>query len=80
MHNHVSKEKIDMTTRCKCDFKCLHDDSFQVCPVENPITPQGVYFIKMVHSICNSSYCLSFGNSYICRCPVRKELYERYKV
>jgi hypothetical protein len=56
----------------------LNDDSFQICPLENPI--EGVYFIRKLNPIHNNNYCLSFGGSYVCGCPTRKELYERYKV
>jgi len=74
----ISEETINQITRCNNNFKCLNDDSFQICPLENPI--EGVYFIRKVNPIHNTNYCLSFGGSYVCGCPTRKELYERYKV
>lgn len=78
MFYQISEGTINKTTRCNHNFKCLNDDSFQICPVENPI--QEFYFIRKLTPLYKCTYCLSVDNSYICRCPTRKELFERYKV
>jgi hypothetical protein len=56
----------------------LTDDSFQICYLEKPI--EGIYFIGNLKPIHNTNYCLSFGGSNTCGCPIRKELYDRYKL
>ena len=74
----ISEETKRHTTRCNKEFKCLNDESFQICPVETPVQ-DGIYFIKKVDPMRRCNYCLAFGDSYICRCPIRNEFYERYK-
>jgi len=76
--NQISEETKNRTTRCNQEFKCLNNTNFQMCPVEDKIK-EGIYFIKMVNPLRRCNYCLAFGDSHICRCPTRSELYERYK-
>ena len=72
--NEVTRNK---TTLCNVKFKCLNDDSFPICPIEDKIK-EGIYFIKIFNPMwCN--YCVEFGGSYVCICPTRGELYEQYK-
>jgi hypothetical protein len=76
----ISDEIINSTRRCDHRFKCLTVDSFQICPIKKPNPMKGICFIKMENPMRKSSYCLSLGNSNICLCPTRRELYERYKI
>jgi len=75
----IGVETRNKTTRCNNNFRCLHDDSFRICPVESKIK-EDIYFIKAVNPMRGCNYCLAFGDSHICRCPTRSELYERYKI
>ena len=45
------------------------------CKVENQVN--NALFVDAAHAfLCY--HRTSFGDSYICRCPVRKEIYERH--
>lgn len=45
------------------------------CEVENLVN--GVLFVRAAHAfLCYHK--TSFGDSYICRCPARREVYQRH--
>ena len=74
----VSEETLEGTKRCKKDFSCLNGQRKDLCEVESCINGE-VLFIKCM----NDEFCPyygSFGNSIICYCPTRKELYNKYGV
>ena len=83
MHN---KDKMDIqidedvkksTTKCEKDFRCLVDKTYELCKVTESVH-DNVLFIKCEED----NYCIyrmDFGNSYICNCPTRKEIYKKYK-
>ena len=49
--------------------------SEEPCKAENLVND--VLFVEAAHAfLCY--HRTSFGDSYICRCPVRKEIYERH--
>ena len=74
----INKVTRDKTKQCNAKYKCLNDDSFPICPVEDKIN-EGVYFIKMLNPRNSCNYCVAFGGSHLCICPTRGELYEQYK-
>lgn len=63
---------------CKHDFACLKPGHHALCKVQDCINGK-VHFIE-----CNDqNYCVyrtSFGYGHICSCPVRKEIYNKYKL
>ena len=66
---------LRQATACESGFKCAspHPD-FPRCPVDNPT---GLMFVKTAPlSLC--PYKRSFGSSFYCRCPARKEIYSKY--
>ena len=65
------------TTKCKKNFSCLSGET-PICSVELSIENK-ILFIKCV-SKEPCSYRVPFGYSDVCICPVRKELYNRYKI
>ena len=66
---------LSQTTECTRDFACLTDPG-QLCRVENCVNNK-VHFIQCRNDVkCN--YQISFGYSFICSCPIRKEIYNRY--
>jgi hypothetical protein len=74
----VSLEAIEATTHCTKGFACLAGEAETICEVCKCVGGN-VHFIdssEMVHCC----YKMSFGDRYLCRCPVRKELYNRYKL
>ena len=71
----IDTDVLSQTTECTRDFACLSGNT-QLCQVENCVNNK-VHFIQCNHDTkCN--YQISFGYSYICTCPTRKEIYNRY--
>jgi hypothetical protein len=73
----VDDNIIEQTTKCRKNFSCLSGET-PIYSVESNINNK-IHFIKCVNNK-SCSYILSFGYSFICTCPVRKELYNRYKI
>jgi hypothetical protein len=72
----VSEDAIKKTTKCRKNISCLSGK--EICKVELCIDNK-IHFIKCVdNNPC--SYKVPFGYSYVCLCPVRKELYNSYKI
>ncbi|VVB84584.1 Uncharacterised protein [uncultured archaeon] len=69
---------IKSADRCKKNHSCLSGDSDNLCKVEMCVGDK-IHFIKCLNeNLC--SYRIPFGYSFVCTCPVRKELYNRFKV
>jgi hypothetical protein len=75
MRIEIDTNILSQTTECGRDFACLADTG-KLCRVENCVNNK-VHFIECRDDAkCN--YQISFGYSYICTCPTRKEIYNRY--
>jgi hypothetical protein len=82
----ISDEVINKAIGCHANLSCLNDkdnpecsNRFAMCPVEIKIG-NGMVFVNFNHDIF-CSYNMPFGdNQIICRCPVRYDIYERYKI
>jgi hypothetical protein len=73
----INAAKKNSTTKCEKDFACLNDDGHELCPVDY-FYQDKILFIKCL-SKGYCSYRISFGYaSYICSCPMRKEIYRKY--
>jgi len=71
----IEKEILDKTVHCTKDFDCLKNNNIH-CKVENCVNNE-VYFVECCEkNPCN--YRVNFGNSHICTCPTRKEIYNKY--
>jgi len=77
MKYEVSQAIIQQTIQCDKDFACLKPGNHPGCSIKECINDQ-VHFVAKHSRYC--PYGLSFGNEVICSCPVRKELYNRYKI
>jgi hypothetical protein len=76
MNIKVEDNIIQQTTKCGKNFSCLAGET--PCSVEHCIDNK-LHFIKCVsNKLCN--YRVPFGYSDVCTCPVRKELYNSYKI
>jgi hypothetical protein len=72
-----SEEILKQTIKCVFDFKCLNEETRDVCKVDRCIG--GLCVLETIKSgVC--SYRNSFGNSYACLCPTRVELYRNYSI
>ncbi len=72
----IDEKIIADTIRCEKNFKCLSGNMNVYCQVENCINNE-VHFIKCINKL-NCSYKMSFGDSFICTCPTRKEIFNKY--
>jgi hypothetical protein len=75
----VSDEALKLTTRCMRNFKCLTAETTNICKAERPIKGGGIFIKEKVRETCN--YAMPFGfSSFICNCPTRREIYDRYSI
>lgn len=74
----VSDKTIAEANKCKKDFSCLKTPHEALCLIDSCVNGK-VHFIKCLNR-GNCSYQGSFGLNLICHCPVRKELYNKYRV
>jgi hypothetical protein len=76
----VSDEIKKQTTRCLYDFECLTNDNWETCSIDRHYPGNGLG-IKDKCQKSNCGYFMPFGLTYyFCHCPVRREIYSRYKM
>jgi hypothetical protein len=78
MINQISEATKKRATKCSCNFECLNNEKWDTCSIEKEIS--GGLVIK---NICRQKFCnyfLYFGSRHICICPIRHEIYERYRM
>ena len=74
----ISEDALKNTTRCEKEFSCLSGDSECLCKVEYCVDDSVLFVGGRVNSTCR--YQMSFGDRIICSCPIRKEIYKRWKI
>lgn len=75
----ISPDILNNTTRCRSNFSCLDEKQACLCEIESSLD-NNILFVKPrkpTGYLCN--YIMSFGYSYICKCPTRNEIYFCYK-
>ncbi len=79
IHMKIDELTLKKTTLCLHDFKCLKDKNY-MCTVAkvNSCIDGKILFIDCPKHECR--YRLSFGDGSICQCPVRKDIYNKYRV
>ena len=78
MSSDVAKQVKESTSRCPNKFECLENDNFQLCTVIDFIRNENLLFVDgKFNQPC--PYMLPFADSCICSCPVRIELYRKFK-
>ena len=73
----IPDELLEITENCNKLFGCIENDKHVLCKVKYCVDNK-VYFIECLHND-KCDYQISFGTSYFCSCPVRKEIYNKYK-
>jgi hypothetical protein len=80
----ISDEVIKRTTKCHVNFSCLNNeenpecwDDEPLCPVTREINKDLLIVEGNDNFHCN--YKSLFGDDIVCSCPVRYEIYERYR-
>jgi hypothetical protein len=73
----ISSDILNDAVKCNKNFSCLTGSNDCLCKIQSNYESK-VIFIESIDDICN--YRMSFGYSYVCNCPVRKEIFRQYKV
>ena len=74
----VDDSIIRKTTECEKNLSCMSEKREELCKITRKVEDK-VYFVKCQEAE-SCSYRLSFGDSFICNCPVRKAIYNKYNV
>ena len=75
----VSKEILDETTDCEYQFACLEGNSYALCETDFALG-HSFAFLKSSLEKPSCRYYFDFGNSGVCRCPVRIELFIQHNI
>jgi hypothetical protein len=67
---------LKATTKCTRDFKCLSGKKHIYCTVEDCFGDR-VLFVKCLQ-VSSCSFKALFGDSCVCGCPTRMEIYKKY--
>ncbi len=74
----VSSEVRDAADRCAKKFACLTGDA-NLCKVEHRVSDEVLFVACLQSGYC--SYQRRFGfTGFLCTCPVRKEIYAKYRL
>ncbi len=73
----MNKDVINNTTKCKKGLSCLKGNEEILCEVNDCVDGK-VLFILPKDNTGFCEYKMAFGYSFICNCPVRKEIYNNY--
>jgi hypothetical protein len=74
----IDEEIIQRATNCEHDFSCLSGDETYICETKGSMGYDMLEIKPANGSTCR--YSLSFGKTYFCLCPIRKEIYNRYNI
>jgi hypothetical protein len=81
---YINDETKRKATKCPSKFYCLNDEHNLLCSVNKPMCAavrriEGIgLFVKPVTKR-GCFYRISFGCGFICNCPVRNKIFEKYK-
>ncbi len=67
------------TTKCEKNFSCLSDKNHKLCNAINTISNKIECVDCFGGKHCNYREPYGFS-SYLCTCPIRKEIYRKYKI
>jgi hypothetical protein len=74
----IDKDIKKSTTKCEKGLKCLVDNTYELCKVTESVRDKVLFVECLEENIC--SYKMGYGYANICNCPVRKEIYKKYKI
>lgn len=78
MNLYVNNEVMQATTGCKKRFSCLGGKRKDLCKIGTCIDGE-IHLIVCLNET-NCSYQRSYGEEFICDCPIRKKIYNKYKI
>lgn len=74
----IDAETLNEVSDCRHNFSCLNDNPECFCEVDYDLGNGKVLFLKTERYV-NCPFALSYGNSFICTCPVRKKIFKLYQ-
>jgi len=74
----IDYEIVEKTRSCNKCYDCLSNTDLILCKVESFIGDELIFVKCKNNEFC--SYKMAFGNSYICNCPTRIEIYKKYEL
>jgi len=77
MPRYVSEEILSKT-RCQFSFKCLDEENMDMCEVDRYFQGNTCFSKRKTPKAC--LYQKESGQSYICVCPTRAELYKHSRI
>jgi len=73
----ISDQVQQSATDCTKGLSCLNNEKNDICKIDSCVN-DNVHFVKDDNDrYCN--YKKNFGSAFYCNCPVRKEIYNKYK-
>jgi hypothetical protein len=75
----IDKTVRERTLKCKRDFVCCDIGGCPECDIEQEVSNDLVFVKPKQGSAYACSYLVPFASSYVCRCPVRSELWQKYR-
>ncbi|TNF52770.1 hypothetical protein EP227_06875 [bacterium] len=78
METKIEDYILKATNKCKNNFSCLDGKKNCMCKIIHSNNYHTVQIDGKPVNACN--YILSMGSKMYCLCPVRNELYNRYKI
>ncbi len=76
MKYHINEDTMRVTSQCERNYSCLSGHKECLCKIEK--ARGNVLFIHPENTNCK--YRSSFAYFKICLCPIRNEIYERYRI
>lgn len=81
MRYSIDREIIEKTRKCSRDFSCLENNPECMCSVEHTAgINKNILFISPSDTNDHCDYQMKFGNTFVCSCPTRLEIYKNYSV
>ncbi len=73
----ISEETVLKTTKCSKNFRCLSGENENLCRVVYFMSDK-INFVKCLGDK-DCPYLESHKKTELCNCPIRNEIYQRYK-
>ncbi|GBD97794.1 MAG TPA: hypothetical protein ENG83_03210 [Nitrospirae bacterium] len=73
----IKADILNETDKCRENHSCLNGDKDCLCEVEDSFSNKIVFIKPVNNAACD--YRMSFGYSFVCNCPTRKEIFNLYK-
>ncbi len=74
----IDENIIKKATNCSKEHKCLKEKDFIYCKAERCICDSVLFLVCKEQIGCN--YQIAYGNCQVCRCPIRIEIFNKYKI